>query len=65
MTDWSKHDFGPGTDVCARCKGAKQAARHRSKWCSKCDADMSKRQSDGALDPRPQGRVTRRTRIIR
>lgn len=63
--DWSKHDFGPGTDTCARCLGHKPDGRLRSKWCAKCDADMKARRSDGATDRRSQGRTTRQSRIIR
>lgn len=43
MTDWKKHGFGPGTDICARCLGAKRPARRRSKWCSVCDGVMAGR----------------------
>lgn len=66
MTDWTKHDFGPGTDVCARCKGEKSPARRGSKWCSKCDGEMRARKDvTDALDRASQGGVVRRTRIVR
>lgn len=66
MTDWIKQGFGPGTDVCARCKGVKSFMRRQSKWCGKCDSEMKSRRADGALDRPDTGlRVTRRTRIIK
>lgn len=65
MTDWAKHGFGPGTDVCARCKGDKHTARRNSKWCGPCDREMKSRRADGALDRKDQGKLTRPTRIHR
>lgn len=63
--DWDKHQMGPGYDVCARCRGDKEAVRRRSKWCAACDAEMKSRRSTGATDATDRKGVTRRTRIIR
>lgn len=36
-TDWSKHKFGPGYLVCARCKKEKPFERVHLKWCEPCE----------------------------
>lgn len=66
MTNWIKQGFGPGTNVCARCKGDKPPHRSNCKWCRPCDIEMQARHVDGALDRPDTGlRVTRPTRIIK
>lgn len=47
--DWSKHNFGPGTQICCRCLTYKETDRLDHKWCASCATLMASRRPTPGL----------------